>query len=442
MLMDYSLSIGQYNLLQATVNVTLRCASHQMLCDRWMCTAVLHSAQGAEETEKSGDEVHGSKGDKYQLGEHHYMLCGSGLGIVAQPGLHQPQQGQLEQANSIMSDHYESRAFHAKHSGADAQTDWGRELPAVDSAPPIASNSPPGSPTSSSAWGSPDEAAVNSPADRLAHSDSPDWGSARGAFPNRPQFRAVPASPAARSPAWGSPLRASCSRSLRHVSPSKSPAWQSPGRAARHNLDWHSPFSPGSPAAPSATLPHGNIRFRTDQSQPTRWSRSPDYVHPFWNPPEFVSAPAARAADDSPDYSQPLKEAEDGLSEPAMSPRYLRSGGGMEEEDRQMYAESDHEQEDNRMAEIQQGRPSLLLFKLKEFCHDTNHQCVLVAQRCQSLSVNKACLGRHITAPSLKCYGSGFRVVGMVSEHSRCRSSSALLQVFTQPADSTQCARC
>lgn len=317
---------------------------------------VEHSAQRAEDTEESGEEVHVSKGDKCQLGDHHYMLCGSGLGIVAQPGLHQPQQGQLEQANSIMSDHYESRAFHAKHSGADAQTDWGRELPAVDSAPPIASNSPPGSPTSSSAWGSPDEAAVNSPADRLAHSDSPDWGSARGAFPNRPQFRAVPASPAARSPAWGSPLRASCSRSLRHVSPSKSPAWQSPGRAARHSLDWHSPFSPGSPAAPSATLPHGNIGFRTDQSQPTRWSRSPDYVHPFWNPPEFVSAPAARAADDSPDYSQPLKEAEDGLSEPAMSPRYLRSGGGMEEEDQQMYAEPDHEREDNGMAEIQQGQ--------------------------------------------------------------------------------------
>ena len=47
-----------------------------------------------------------------------------------------------------------------------------------------------------------------------------------------------------------------------------------------------------------------------------------------------------------------------------MSPRYLPSGGGMEEEDRHMYAEPDHEEEDNGMAEIQQGRPSLLLFKV------------------------------------------------------------------------------
>ncbi len=286
------------------------------------------------------------------------------LDEVCSPDVHQLQHGQREQASPALSDYFESQTLHAEHPGADAQTDWGRELPIVDSAPPIASNSPPGSPTSSSAWGSPDEAAVNSPAGSLAHSYSSDWGSARGAFSNRPRYRAVPASPAARSPAWGSSLRASRGSPLRHVSPSKSPAWQSPGRAATDSLECHSPVSPGSPAASPATSPHAHIHIHTDQSKPTRWSRSPDDVPPFWNLPEFASAPAARAADDSPDYSQPLKEAEDRLSEPAMSPRYLPSGGGMEEEDRHMYAEPDHEEEDNGMAEIQQGRPSLLLFKV------------------------------------------------------------------------------
>ncbi len=418
-------------------------ASQQLLCDRSMCTAAVHSAQRAEETEESGDEAHASKGDKYQPGERHYIhyMGGSGWGIVAQPTLalprllryagscfsrsaetqsrttrgrsyqphfchesdyllhdspdqlrpgsiqqreqqqssgllsklpdhlddvcspdvHQPQHGQLEQGSPALSDYHKSRAFQAEHPGADAQTDWGRELPIVDSAPPIASNSP-GSPTSSSAWGSPGEAAVNSPAGSLAHSYSPEWGSARGAFSSRPRYRAVPASPAAQSPAWGSPLRASRSSPLRHVSPSKSPVRLSLGRAARNSLDCHSPVGPGSPAASPATLPHGKIHTHNYQSKPTRWSRSPDYVPPFWNLPEFASAPTARAADDRPDYWQSLKEAEDRLSEPA-SPRYLPSGGGMEEEDQQMYAEPDHEQEDNGMAEIQQGRPSLLLFK-------------------------------------------------------------------------------
>ena len=288
------------------------------------------------------------------------------LDEVCSPDVHQLQHGQLEQASPALSDHYESRAFHAEHPGADdAQTDWGCELPTVDSAPAIASNSPPGSPTSSSAWGSPDEPAVHSPAGSLAPSYSPEWASASGAFPNSPRYKAMPASPAARSPAWGSPMRASCSSPLRHTSLSKSPAWQSPGRAARDSLHCHSPVSPGSPAAPAATSSHDHIHIHTDHSKPTRWSRSPDYVPPFWNLPEFVSAPAARAADNSPDHSQPLKEAEDRLSEPAMSPRYLPSGGGMEEEDRQMYAEPDHQEENNGMVEIKQGRPSLLLFKEK-----------------------------------------------------------------------------
>jgi len=81
--------------------------------------------------------------------------------------------------------------------------------------------------------------------------------------------------------------------------------------------------------------------------------------------PKAVSASAATAADDSPDYWQCLKEAEDRFSEPAMSSDHLPSGGGMEEEDRQMYAEPDHEEADTGVAEFQQGRPSLLLFKVK-----------------------------------------------------------------------------
>ncbi len=36
-----------------------------------------------------------------------------------------------------------------------------------------------------------------------------------------------------------------------------------------------------------------------------------------------------------------------------------------------------------------------------------------------------------MTTQCLKCYGSGFRVVGVVSELSRCRSSTALLQRFS-----------
>ncbi|KAL0042311.1 hypothetical protein WJX77_008788 [Trebouxia sp. C0004] len=274
------------------------------------------------------------------------------LNEVCNPDVHELQHGELEQASPGLSDDYESRAVDAEHPGADAQTDGGRQLPMVDSAPPIASNSPPGSPTSSSAWGSPGELAVNSPAGSLAHSHSPEWGSVRGAFSKSPRYRAVPASPAAQSPAWGSPLRASRSRSLRHVSPSKSPAWQSPGRAARDSLDCHSPVSPG---APPATLPHAHTCTHTHHSQPTRWSKSPDYVPPFWSLPKSVSASAARAAGDSPDYWQSLKEAEDRLGEPAMSPRYLPSGGGIEEEDQQMYAEPDHEEEDNGMAAMQQG---------------------------------------------------------------------------------------
>jgi len=369
----------------------------------------VHSAQRAEETEESGDEAHASKGAKYQPGERHYFhwMPGSGLGRVAQPTLdlpclsrytgscfsksaetqsrttrggsyqpivchesdylfhdspdqlqpqstqqreqlqgsgllkklpdhmddvcspdvHQVQHGQLAQASPALSDQYESRAYRAEHPGADAQTDWGRELPIVDSAPPIVSNSPPGSPTTSSAWGSPDGAAVNSPAGSLTHSYSPHWGStphwgsARGALYSSSRYRAVPASQAARSPAWGSPLRASRSSPLRRVSPSKSPAWQPPSRAAQ-----------------ALTV----IHF-----------------------PKAVSASAATAADDSPDYWQCLKEAEDRFSEPAMSSDHLPSGGGMEEEDRQMYAEPDHEEADTGVAEFQQGRPSLLLFKVK-----------------------------------------------------------------------------
>ncbi|KAL0050427.1 hypothetical protein WJX82_011056 [Trebouxia sp. C0006] len=253
---------------------------------------VEHSAQRAEETEESGDEAHANKGDKYQPGERRYIhYLSSGLGNVAQPTLdlprllryagscfsnpdvHEAQHGELAQASPAVSDEYESRAYCAHHPAAHAQTDWGRELPIVDSAPPIASSSPPGSPTTSSAWGSPDEPAVNSPSGSLAHSYSPEWGSARGAVSNRP-----------------------------------------------------------------------------------RWPGSPDYVPPFWNLPEFASASAATAADDRSDYWQSLKEAEDRLSEPAMSPDYLPSGGGVDEEDQQMYAEPDHEEEDNGMAEIQQGQ--------------------------------------------------------------------------------------
>lgn len=358
---------------------------------------------------------------------------------ICSPDVHEAQHGELAQASPAVSDEYESRAYCAHHPAAHAQTDWGRELPIVDSAPPIASSSPPGSPTTSSAWGSPDEPAVNSPAGSLAHSYSPEWGSARGAVSNRPRYRAVPASPATQSLAWGSPVRASRSSPLCHVSSSKSPVWQSPGRAARDSPDCHSPVSPGSPATSPATLPHGTIHTHNYQSKPTRWSGSPDYVPPFWNLPEFASASAATAADDRSDYWQSLKEAEDRLSEPAMSPDYLPSGGGVDEEDQQMYAEPDHEEEDNGMAEIQQGRPSFLLFKLNGFCHDTNHHCV-GGSKVSVLSGNKACHGRHLTTPCLKCYGPGFRVVGMVSEHSRCQSSSAYLQVFTQLADSTQCA--
>ena len=285
---------------------------------------------------------------------------------VSSPDVHQPQHGQHEQASPALSDHYESRAFQAERTGADAQTDWGRELPVVDSTPPIAPNSPPGSPTSSSAWGSPDEAAANSPAGRLAHSYSPHWGStphwgsALGALYSSPHYRAVPASPAARSPAWGSLLRASRSSPVRRVSPSKNPAWQPPSRAARDSLDCH---SPGSPAAPPATLPRGDTHIHTNHTKPSRWSRSPGYVPPFWDLPKAVSASAARAADDSPDYWKSLEEAGNRFSAPAMSPRHLPSGGGVEEEDRQMYAEPDHEETDNGMAEIQQGRPPLLLFK-------------------------------------------------------------------------------
>ena len=395
-----------------------------------MCTAVEHSAQRAEETEKSGDEAHANKGDKYQPGEHRYIhYLSSGLGIVAQPTLdlprllryagscfsksvetqsrttrggsyqpnfcheseylfhdspgqlqpqsteqlqssklpdhmedvcspdvHEPQHGQVAQGSPAVSDEYESPAYCAHHPAAHAQTDWGRELPIVDSAPPIASSSPPGSPTTSSAWGSPDEPAVNSPAGSLAHSYSPEWGSAPGAFSSRPRYRAVPASPAAQSPAWGSPLRASRSSPLRHISSSKSPVWQSPGRAAGDSPDCDSPVSPGSPATSPTTLPHGKVHTHSFQSKPTRWSRSPHYGLPFWNLPEFASAPAARAADDRPDYWQSFKEAKDRLSEPAMSPRYLPSGGGVDEQDQQMYAEPDHEEEDNGMAEIQQGK--------------------------------------------------------------------------------------
>lgn len=276
------------------------------------------------------------------------------LNEVCTPDVHQPHHGQLEEASPAVSDDYESQAFHAEHPGAAAQTDWGCELPTVDSAPPIISKSPPEYPTSGSALGSPDRPAVDSPAVTLAQFCDPEYASASGAgFTLR--YRAMPASPAAQSPAWGSTMRACYSSPLRHISPSKSPAWQTPGRAARDSLDCHSPGSPGSPAAPPATLPHGNVHIHIDQSKPTRWSRSPEHV-PFWNLPKLISASAARAADDSPGHSQPLKEAEDRLSEPAMSPRYLPSGGGMEEEDRQMYAEPDHEEEDNGMAEIKQGQ--------------------------------------------------------------------------------------
>ncbi|KAA6422245.1 MAG: hypothetical protein FRX49_07715 [Trebouxia sp. A1-2] len=273
------------------------------------------------------------------------------LDEVCSPDVHQLQRGQLEKAYPALSDRFESRAVHAEHPAGDAQTDWGRELPMVDSAPPIAYNRPPASPASSSAWDSPDEAAVNSPAGILAHSYSPEWESAHGAFSNRPRYRAVPASPPAQSPAWGSPQRASCSRSLRHAAPINSPAWRSPDRAARDSLDCRSPVSPSSPAASPATLPHGDIHFHTDQPKPTKRFRSPEYVS-FWNLPKLVSASAARAAHDSPD----LKEADNRLSEPVMSPRYLPSGGGMEEEDQQIYAEPDHEEEDSRMAELQQGQ--------------------------------------------------------------------------------------
>lgn len=222
-------------------------------------------------------------------------------------GLHERQHEQSEQRLD------EQQGAHLHHLDI-----WTCALPAVNSAPDVAPDSPAGypSPQQSPTWGSPEEAMPERYARYPSPPNSPEWGN-REASPEGPERRAVSRS-CSRSPIRFAASR-SCSRScsrnracmavcrrrLRdHVctaaprSPSRSPAWESPARAGANSP---AAYSVESPAWQSPSRSASTPKLRSPDRMPWRSSsRAVDSSLDPDSPPMSWQSPPSGSASRSP----------------------------------------------------------------------------------------------------------------------------------------------